>query len=147
VLKSDEGISTICEFQCYLLVLIHLISFAAFAVFLIIFFDSLLTLTGILNVSDVGNIVRDTEKESIRNRGCRVLANLCQTTACCDVIHEDHADLFGSVVSNLSKTADKDSKVTYCRTIRLVFVCTTLCLKKTSPMFLAITRECIVGFS
>jgi len=76
------------------------------------------------NVSDVGNIVRDTEKESIRNRGCRVVANLCQTAACCDVIHEDHADLFGSVVSNLSKTADKDCKVTYCRTIRLVFVCT-----------------------
>lgn len=72
---------------------------------------------------DVGNMVRNTEKESIRNRGCRVLANLCQKTACCDIIHEDHADVFASIVSNLAKATDKDSKITYCRTIRLALVC------------------------
>ena len=77
---------------------------------------------GILNVFAAGNIVHDTEQESVRNRACRVLANLCQTAACCDVIHEDHADIFSTVVSNLSVTTDKDCKVTYCRTIRLAFV-------------------------
>ena len=67
---------------------------------------------------NVGNIVRDSERESVRNRGCRLLANLCQTVACCDIIHEDHADVFGTVVSSLSSTTDKDCQVTYCRTIR-----------------------------
>ena len=75
----------------------------------------------------VGNIVRDTEKESIRNRGCRVLANLCQTAACCDVIHEDHADVFGTIVTNLSKATDRDCQVTYCRTIRLASCVQQLC--------------------
>jgi len=68
--------------------------------------------------SGLGNIVRDAEKESVRNRGCRVLANLCQTSACCDIIHEDHADVLGAIVLQLSKTTDKDCQVTYCRTIR-----------------------------
>jgi len=67
---------------------------------------------------DVGRIVRDTEKESIRNRGCRVLANLCQTVACCNIIHEDHADIFSTIVSDLCKSTNVDCKVTYCRLIR-----------------------------
>ena len=80
--------------------------------------DVLLKPTHSLTVSDVGDSVHDTEKESIRNRGCRLLANLCQTAACCDIIHEDHADVLGTIVSHLSKTTDKDCQVTYCRTIR-----------------------------
>jgi len=68
-----------------------------------------------------GNIVHETEKESIRNRGCRVLANLCQTIACCDIIHEDHAKIFRTVVSDLCKTTNNDCKVTYCRLIRYTF--------------------------
>jgi len=66
--------------------------------------------------------VRDAKRESIRNRGCRVLANMCQTAACCDIIHEDHADIFGTIVSSLSKTTDKDCRMTYCRTIRSAIV-------------------------
>jgi len=66
----------------------------------------------------VGSIVHDTEKESIRNRGCRALANLCQTVACCYIIHEDHSEIFSTVVSDLCKTTNTDCKVTYCRFIR-----------------------------
>jgi len=40
--------------------------------------------------------------------------------------------------------ADTDALAT---TIGQAYCCSTLCLKKTSPMFLAITRESIVGFS
>jgi len=76
---------------------------------------------GIFIVADVGNIVRVAEKESIRNRGCRMLSNLCQLAACCDVIHEDHADVLGTIVSHLSQTTDKDCQATYCRTIRYSF--------------------------
>ena len=72
-------------------------------------------------MSDVGNIVHNAEKESIRNRGCRVLANVCQLAACSDIIHEDYADVLGVVVSHLSKTTDKDCQATYCRTIRYSF--------------------------
>jgi len=70
---------------------------------------------------DVGSIVCDTEKESIRHRGCRVLANLCQTVACCDIIHEDHAKIFSTVVSDLCTTMNSDCKVTYCRLVRYTF--------------------------
>jgi len=73
-------------------------------------------------MSGVGNTVCDTDKESVRNRACRVLANLCQVEACCDIIHEDHPDVCGKVVSSLSNAMDKDCQVTYCRTIRSAFM-------------------------